>query len=113
MATKKGDPRLTRKYREQRLIVLRQAANTCHYCGEHATTVDHVVSIKAGGDPIGLHNLVACCVSCNSKKGSRSQGLFLQRTRTPPVFLNYISPMQSIPAEDSPFTLKPSQNGSN
>lgn len=113
MPSKKGDPRLTRKYREQRLMVLRRDAFTCYYCGQDATTVDHVVSIKAGGDPISPSNLVACCVSCNSRKGSRSQGLFLQQQRTPPIFSDNISPMRSIPADDSPFTLNPRQNGAN
>jgi hypothetical protein len=111
VATKKGDPRLSRKYREMRKVVLARDEWTCHYCQQPATTVDHVIPIKKGGDPVGLDNMVACCVSCNSRKGSRSEGLFLQSQRTPPVFSSFISPMRSIPADDSPFKLKPNQNG--
>jgi 5-methylcytosine-specific restriction endonuclease McrA len=109
MATKKGDPRLSRKYRERRLQVLARDEWTCFYCSQPATTADHIIPIANGGDPIALDNMVACCVSCNSKKGSRSQGVFLQRQRTPPVFSAFISPMRSIPADDSPFTAKPNQ----
>ena len=111
MATKKGDPRLSRKYRERRLLVLARDGYICHYCNADAKTVDHIVPIKAGGDPIDMDNMVACCQSCNSAKGSRNSTLFLQSKRTPPVFSAFISPMQSIPAEDSPFKLKPNQNG--
>lgn len=103
MATKKGDPRLSRKYRERRLQALARDGYVCFYCGQDATTVDHVIPIKGGGDPVSLDNLVACCVSCNSSKGSRSQGLFLQRTPTPPIFSNSISPMRSDIQPDSPF----------
>ena len=88
MATKKGDPRLSRKYREVRKVVLARDEWTCHYCQQPATTVDHIIPIKKGGDPIAIDNMVACCVSCNSAKGSRSQGLFLQSKRTPPLALS-------------------------
>jgi hypothetical protein len=54
--------------------------------------------------------LVACCVTCNSKKGSRNQGSFLGSMRTPPVFSAFLSPTQSKIHEDSPFTAKPVGN---
>lgn len=104
MPTKKGDPRLSRKYRERRLQVLARDGYTCFYCGQDATTADHVIPIKSGGDPISLDNLVACCVSCNSKKGSRSQGVFLSCRLTPPIFSGSISPMRSDIQPDSPFS---------
>lgn len=115
MATKKGDPRLSRKYRERRLMVLARDGYTCHYCGNDATTADHIIPIKAGGDPVDMDNMVACCISCNSKKGSRSQGVFLQRQITPPVFSSLISPMRTEIQPDSPFqapnALKRAGNG--
>jgi 5-methylcytosine-specific restriction endonuclease McrA len=86
------DPRLTRKYKAQRLIVLARDGYTCVYCGQDANTVDHIVSIKAGGDPISLDNMIACCKRCNSAKGSRSQAVFLAKQSTPPAFSTYASP---------------------
>lgn len=94
------DPRISNKYKKQRVIVLARDGYTCVYCGQDATTVDHIVPIKAGGDPISLENMVACCARCNSSKGSRSQGVFLARVSTPPAFPIYTSPMttSTVPA---------------
>jgi 5-methylcytosine-specific restriction endonuclease McrA len=86
------DPRLTRKYKAQRLIVLARDGYVCMYCGQDAQTVDHIVPIVNGGDPIALDNMVACCTRCNSRKGSRSQGVFLAQQSTPPAFRNCTSP---------------------
>jgi 5-methylcytosine-specific restriction endonuclease McrA len=80
------DPRDSRAYRARRLEILSRDQWTCFYCMQPATTVDHVIPIKAGGDPLAYENLVACCSSCNSRKGSRNQGSFLGNTFTPPVF---------------------------
>jgi 5-methylcytosine-specific restriction endonuclease McrA len=107
MSTKRGDPRLSRAYRKARLDVLSRDGFVCHYCGQDATTADHVIPIKAGGDPISLDNMVACCVMCNSKKGSRSEGVFLGGMRTPPIFSSNIYPMQSRLMPDSPFSARP------
>ena len=71
-------------------------------------TIDHIIPVsKAPELAIQIENMVSCCKSCNSKKGSRSQGVFLEGLRTPPVFSSCIYPMQSKPMPDSPFTLKP------
>lgn len=107
---KSNDPRLTRKYKSVRLQVLARDEYVCHYCQQDATTVDHIIPIVKGGDPIDQNNMVAACRSCNSSKGSRSEGLFLQRLATPPVFLSNISPMRSILHEDTPFTARPNGN---
>jgi len=112
MSTKRGDPRLSRAYRKARLEVLARDNYTCQYCGEAATTVDHAISIKAGGDPVSRENLLACCVNCNSKKGSRSQSSFLGNMRTPPVFPSFLSPKRSRPVTDSPFIDRPNPEGS-
>jgi 5-methylcytosine-specific restriction endonuclease McrA len=94
------DPRLTRKYKAQRLIVLARDGYVCAYCGQDATTVDHIQSIKHGGDPISLENMIACCKRCNSSKGSRSQGVFLASKSTPPAFPSNSSPKttSTVPA---------------
>ena len=101
------DPRDSRHYRKRRLAVLARDGYVCAYCGQDATTVDHIQSIKAGGDPLSLDNLVACCKRCNSAKGSRSQAVFLASAFTPPVFSNCLSPTQSEPVQDSPFKSRP------
>ena len=101
------DPRDSRAYRARRLEVLARDQWTCFYCMQPATTVDHVIPIKDGGDPLAYDNLVSCCITCNSRKGSRSQGVFLGRTFTPPVFTGNISPMKSRTMPDSPFTARP------
>jgi 5-methylcytosine-specific restriction endonuclease McrA len=94
------DPRVSNKYKKQRLVVLARDGYVCTYCGQDATTVDHIVPIKAGGDPISLENMVACCSRCNSRKGSRSQGVFLASGSTPPAFSFNTSPMttSTVPA---------------
>jgi 5-methylcytosine-specific restriction endonuclease McrA len=107
---KSNDPRLSRKYKSIRLQVLARDEWTCRYCQQDATTVDHVIPIVKGGDPIDMNNMVAACRSCNSSKGSRSEGLFLQRQSTPPVFSGNISPMRSVVHEDTPFTARPNGN---
>lgn len=112
MVRGRQDPRVSSKYKKARLVVLARDGYTCHYCGHTGDdmTVDHIQSIKSGGDPVSLENMVACCKRCNSSKGSRSQGVFLDNKRTPPVFSAFLSPTQSKIHEDSPFTAKPVGN---
>lgn len=43
----------------------------CIYCGEHATTIDHVVPRALGGKST-YDNCVAACLSCNSKKANKT-----------------------------------------
>ena len=43
----------------------------CGYCGNHATTVDHVVPRSRGGKDTWL-NTVAACANCNHRKGNRT-----------------------------------------
>ena len=44
----------------------------CQYCGKHTRelTLDHVIPRSRGGTST-WENLVACCKSCNGKKGNR------------------------------------------
>lgn len=114
MATKKGDPRNTKAYRRQRLKVLARDGHVCMYCGtSEQLTVDHVLPIKYHPElAMDMENMVIACKPCNSRKGSRSQGVFLAQTDTPPDFPAFISPIQSEPVGDSPFTVRPNPNGS-
>jgi hypothetical protein len=64
---------------EQRQAVLDAAHGVCVYCafynpgckqcpkGTHKLTVDHITAIARRGNNT-LHNLIACCRSCNAKK---------------------------------------------
>lgn len=63
----------------ERQAVIDAAHGVCVYCpaynpeckacqtGTHKLTVDHITAYAAGGSNT-LHNLIACCRSCNSKK---------------------------------------------
>jgi len=104
---KKGDPRISGKYKARRLKVLAMAGYVCAYCGQDADQVDHIVPISKGGDPLAWENLTASCKSCNTSKGDRAQGVFLGQNSTPPVFSGNPSPTQSNPMLDSPFKTRP------
>ena len=41
----------------------------CHYCGDEATQIDHIVPQSLGGTNITT-NLVASCARCNNLKGN-------------------------------------------
>lgn len=42
----------------------------CHICGKPgADTVDHIVPLSEGGNPLDPANLRPACVSCNSRRG--------------------------------------------
>jgi len=113
MSSKRNDPRLSRKYKEVRLKALARDGYVCFYCGAENKdmTIDHIIPISVAPElAIDIENMVTACKPCNSSKGSRSQGVFLERMRTPPDFSAYPSPMQSKIAEDSPFTARPVQN---
>jgi len=110
MVRGRQDPRVSQKYKKARLVVLARDGYTCAYCGQDATTVDHVQSIKSGGDPVSLENMIACCARCNSAKGSRSQGVFLARNSTPPAFPSNTSPRTTSTVLAGPCTGQPEQN---
>jgi len=112
LSSKKGDPRNTKAYRRARIKVLNRDGHACMYCGSSEDlTIDHVLSIKNHPElAMDMDNMVIACKICNSRKGSRSQGVFLAQKDTPPVFPSFISPMQSKLHEDSPFTAKPVQS---
>lgn len=61
-------------------------ATACHYCGELADTVDHVIPRLFGGtdDP---GNRVPACTSCNSAKGTLPVELFGANEATTRQFL--------------------------
>ena len=100
----------TAKFKAQRIRVLNRDAHTCYYCGiDNATHVDHVVP-KAMGGGDELDNLVAACASCNQRKGSKPQGLFLATNSAPPVFSDCLSPKTSVMTQQGPCTGQPEQD---
>lgn len=109
---KSKDPRDSRQWRALRLRILARDGYTCGYCGaDGADTVDHILPVNQHPDQaMSPDNLIAACRTCNSRKGSRSQGVFLGKTFAPPVFSSFLSPMQSKVHQDSPFTARPVQD---
>lgn len=106
MASKRNDPRLSRKYKEVRLKALARDGYVCFYCGHEGKemTIDHIIPIsKAPELAIDIDNMVTACKPCNSSKGSRSQGSFLAQKRTPLDFPARLSPTRSEAVGDSPF----------
>lgn len=78
-----------------RRAVLARDGNTCQYCGHSSRdlTIDHVIPRQKGG-PASWDNLVACCMKCNNKKGSktlREADMALLRKPRRPRFIPYLS----------------------
>jgi len=92
----------TQYWKNRRLEVLQRDGYICAYCGNDATSVDHVIPRSAGGDH-SLANLVACCIKCNGKKGNMQQHSFLLRKATPPVFLDKSPSKTTSTVPNSPF----------
>jgi 5-methylcytosine-specific restriction endonuclease McrA len=55
--------------RRFRASILEAWEHRCAYCGKPATTLDHVRPRSKGGETT-RQNLISCCASCNSRKGS-------------------------------------------
>ena len=64
-------------YQRVRKEVLDREYWTCHYCGQEATTVDHVIPISKGGTD-EAQNMVAACNPCNSGKRDRMTPRFFE-----------------------------------
>jgi len=61
----------------RRARILKRDGGVCHYCGSSENlTIDHIVAEVSGGAHTD-DNLVACCRSCNSSKGTKSYDDFL------------------------------------
>jgi len=101
------DPRDQCKYKAQLLKVLQAFGYVCHYCGQDADTVDHLIPIVKGGDPMSMENMVAACKRCNSAKGARSEGVFLARVGHPPVFPANLYPKTTSTVQAGPMSGQP------
>lgn len=68
--------------------VMRRDNRTCGYCGDHATTVDHILPRSRGGRNT-WQNTVAACDRCNQRKGDRTPaeaGMLLRFKPTAPTW---------------------------
>lgn len=79
----------------------------CQYCGRRGSlTMDHVIPRSKGGDT-SWENVVACCASCNRRKGDRSVAQSGMKLRTHPrvphatIFIHVASP--TIPQSWLPY----------
>lgn len=74
--------------------ILARDNHRCQYCNSPGPnlTIDHVIARRHGGED-SWENLVAACVSCNSKKGNRTPeqaGMRLQRKPKRPNRISFI-----------------------
>lgn len=58
------------RWQQVRLVILQRDRRRCHWCGGPANTVDHITPRSRGGARYNPANLVACCRSCNSRRGA-------------------------------------------
>ncbi len=71
--------------------VLKRDAHRCGYCGNTASTVDHIVPRSRGGAN-SWKNTVACCYSCNQLKADRTPaeaGMVLRIRPTAPTWAQF------------------------
>lgn len=69
-----------------RRAVFGRDGHRCQYCGGPAESIDHVTPRSRGGDH-SWENVVACCRTCNVRKGNRTpaeSGLSLRSKPRPP-----------------------------
>jgi 5-methylcytosine-specific restriction endonuclease McrA len=71
--------------------ILRRDGFRCQYCGSHShpLTLDHIIPKSRGGGD-SWENLVAACIPCNNRKGSRTPEEAGLRLLSPPRKPNHI-----------------------
>ncbi len=60
-----------------RKAALKRDRYTCMWCGNPATTVDHIIPSSKGGSDLP-RNLMASCSECNTRRGNRSALKYLK-----------------------------------
>lgn len=87
---------LARQVPYSRVNVFKRDNYTCQYCSVDLTTrtatLDHIIPQSKGGKD-SWENTVACCETCNRKKGNRTPeqaGMKLQKVPRKPNALMYI-----------------------
>lgn len=69
------------KFREYRKIALKRDGYRCMWCGEPATTADHIIPSSKGGSDLP-RNLLASCMECNTTRGNRSAFLYYKEKKS-------------------------------
>jgi 5-methylcytosine-specific restriction endonuclease McrA len=91
------------RWKDQRARVLKRDD---YICRGTATQVDHRISRKSGGGH-EMENLLACCAPCNSRKGSKSEGVFLRTKPHPPVLSGNLYPKTTSTVQAGPMSGQP------
>lgn len=65
-------------YRKKRKLILKRDNHICLYCGQQATTVDHIIPISKGGTDDD-DNLVSACTTCNYGKKNKDYQSFVEK----------------------------------
>lgn len=65
------------KFPQYRKKTLNRDKHTCLWCGQQATTVDHIIPSSKGGSDLPM-NLISSCSECNSRRGNRSAFAYLK-----------------------------------
>jgi hypothetical protein len=84
-----------------RVRVLARDGSQCAYCGNRASTVDHIIPRSRGGHPTSYLNTVACCGRCNNRKGSKTPeeaGMQLRYAPYEPSLADLFQVQLSVPA---------------
>ena len=64
--------------------IIKRDNNQCQYCGSRSNlTVDHIIPRSKGGQNT-WENMVACCESCNAKKGDHDLNKIDMQLRSTP-----------------------------
>ena len=73
--------------------ILRRDKNKCGYCGDFATTVDHIIPQSRGGQNT-WGNMIAACFDCNQFKADRTPEEAGMRLLWPPKVPEYDKKIQ-------------------
>lgn len=65
-------------YRKKRKLILKRDNYICLYCGQNATTVDHIIPISKGGTDDD-DNLASACTTCNYGKKNKNAQTFVEK----------------------------------
>jgi 5-methylcytosine-specific restriction endonuclease McrA len=70
---------------EERELAMELTGGVCAYCGNTATSIDHIIPVSRGGRS-KRGNLLPCCDSCNSKKHTSTLDDFVKVCPSPDLY---------------------------
>ena len=95
--------------------ILKRDNHICQYCNNKSgfMTIDHIVPKDKGGRDL-WENLVAACVSCNTKKGNKllkdTNMLLLKKPKAPSFLFNIQSELSNSQDSWKPYLFMKEQN---